>query len=129
MGSDSFNWPFILVILVILHRVNSVSAVCELSFKDSGKLYNYSLASPLAKFPHGVLGEDGYFLSLSLFSVIILVLGLGSFCFPRNKVSIEEIGALCIFIGLSFFSLGDDSFRAYRKLLALSYEQMLSVKE
>ncbi|KAJ4720132.1 Autophagy-related protein [Melia azedarach] len=61
MGSDSFNWPFILVILVILHRVNSVSAVCELSFKDSGKLYNYSLASPLAKFPHGVLGEDGFY--------------------------------------------------------------------
>ncbi|RRT71709.1 hypothetical protein B296_00035260 [Ensete ventricosum] len=33
---------------------------CELSVRHSDVLYNYSLASPTDKFPHGVLSEDGY---------------------------------------------------------------------
>lgn len=51
------------VVLTILHRVsfNSVSATCEFSFTDGNKLYNYNLASPTSKFPHGVLSEDGFY--------------------------------------------------------------------
>ncbi|KAL0401150.1 UNVERIFIED_CONTAM: hypothetical protein Slati_4144900 [Sesamum latifolium] len=54
----------VLVIAVtILHRVSgdSVSELCELSFKDSNKVYHYSLVSPLRKFPHGILSEDGFY--------------------------------------------------------------------
>lgn len=47
----------------ILHGLglNSVSAACELSYRDRNKIYNYSLASPLSKFPHGILSEDGFY--------------------------------------------------------------------
>ncbi|KAG8651503.1 uncharacterized protein LOC122724062 isoform X1 [Manihot esculenta] len=41
--------------------LNSVSAVCQLNFVDGHKLFNFSLASPLPKFPHGVLSEDGFY--------------------------------------------------------------------
>lgn len=53
---------FVLLTLVILPRVipDSVSAVCEFSLTDNNKLYSYSLASPIPKFPHGALSEDGY---------------------------------------------------------------------
>ncbi|KAK3019525.1 hypothetical protein RJ639_003197 [Escallonia herrerae] len=53
----------VLVVVTILHRVslNSVSASCEFSIVDHNKLYNYSLASPSSKFPHGVLSEDGFY--------------------------------------------------------------------
>ncbi|CAL9040737.1 unnamed protein product [Musa banksii] len=34
---------------------------CELSVRHSDVLYNYSLASPTDKFPHGVLSEDGFY--------------------------------------------------------------------
>ncbi|KAL0303907.1 UNVERIFIED_CONTAM: hypothetical protein Sradi_6258800 [Sesamum radiatum] len=54
----------VLVIAVtVLHRVSgdSVSELCELSFKDSNKVYHYSLVSPLRKFPHGILSEDGFY--------------------------------------------------------------------
>ncbi|THU46367.1 hypothetical protein C4D60_Mb09t04190 [Musa balbisiana] len=34
---------------------------CELSLRHSDVLYNYSLASPTDKFPHGVLSEDGFY--------------------------------------------------------------------
>ncbi|KAL0321814.1 UNVERIFIED_CONTAM: hypothetical protein Scaly_2477800 [Sesamum calycinum] len=54
----------VLVIAVtILHRVtgDSVSELCELSFKDSNKVYHYSLVSPLRKIPHGILSEDGFY--------------------------------------------------------------------
>ncbi|KAK3014085.1 hypothetical protein RJ639_009490, partial [Escallonia herrerae] len=53
----------VLVAVTILHRVslNSVSASCEFSIVDHKKLYNYSLASPSSKFPHGVLSEDGFY--------------------------------------------------------------------
>lgn len=37
------------------------AAACELSFPDRDRLYNYSLASPIPKFPHGVLSEDGFY--------------------------------------------------------------------
>ncbi|XP_056164689.1 uncharacterized protein LOC115673281 isoform X1 [Syzygium oleosum] len=40
---------------------SSASAACELSFADRDRLYNYSLASPIPKFPHGVLSEDGFY--------------------------------------------------------------------
>ncbi|KAI6676151.1 hypothetical protein NL676_036947 [Syzygium grande] len=40
---------------------SSASAACDLSFADRDRLYNYSLASPIPKFPHGVLSEDGFY--------------------------------------------------------------------
>ncbi|GMP23541.1 hypothetical protein CsSME_00001091 [Camellia sinensis var. sinensis] len=63
-GGDSLRWVLLIsTILAILHRLslNSVSAICELSIVDHNKLYNYSLASPSPKFPHGVLSEDGFY--------------------------------------------------------------------
>lgn len=71
-----------IVFIAILHRVgslDSIPAICELSFFDNQKLYNFSLASPLPKFPHGVLSEDGYLsFRFSLF------LDLGCFSFALN---------------------------------------------
>ncbi|XP_057475400.1 uncharacterized protein LOC130763497 [Actinidia eriantha] len=63
-GGDSARWGFLALTIAILHRVislNSVSGVCDLSIVDRNKLYNYSLASPILKFPHGVLSEDGFY--------------------------------------------------------------------
>lgn len=51
---------------MILHRVNSVCGICELSLMHNDNLYNYSLTLPLDKYPHGVLSEDGYFLFLAI---------------------------------------------------------------
>ncbi|XP_078445387.1 autophagy-like protein [Wolffia australiana] len=34
---------------------------CELSVVQNGKLYNFSLESPSAQNPHGVLSEDGFY--------------------------------------------------------------------
>ncbi|KAK9189576.1 hypothetical protein WN943_018174 [Citrus x changshan-huyou] len=58
MGGDSIKW---LCILMILHRVNWVCGVCELSLMHNDNVYNYSLTSPLDKYPHGVLSEDGFY--------------------------------------------------------------------
>ncbi|KAG2730549.1 hypothetical protein I3843_01G292800 [Carya illinoinensis] len=55
---------FTFILSTILYRVaslNSVSPVCELSVIDNYKLYNYSLATPIPEFPHGVLSEDGFY--------------------------------------------------------------------
>jgi len=41
---------------------------CRFSFLDGDHLYNYTLSSPIRNFPHGILSEDGYTLSLSLSS-------------------------------------------------------------
>ncbi|GFZ15064.1 hypothetical protein Acr_24g0012540 [Actinidia rufa] len=63
-GGDSARWGFLALTIAILHRVislNSVSGVCDLSIVDRNKLYNFSLASPILKFPHGVLSEDGFY--------------------------------------------------------------------
>ncbi|XP_007008865.2 PREDICTED: uncharacterized protein LOC18585797 [Theobroma cacao] len=49
------------LLLTIQLRVNSVTGLCELSFVERNKLYNFSLASPLPRFPHGVLSEDGFY--------------------------------------------------------------------
>jgi hypothetical protein len=35
---------------------------CDFGVVHQNTLYNYSLASPSAKSPHGILSEDGYFL-------------------------------------------------------------------
>ncbi|XP_042429211.1 uncharacterized protein LOC122016082 isoform X2 [Zingiber officinale] len=35
--------------------------VCELSVRRQDVIYNYSLASPTSKYPHGVLSEDGFY--------------------------------------------------------------------
>lgn len=64
VGGGFMKW--VLVILAILERVNSVSANCHFSVVDDNKLYDYSLGSPIPLFPHGVQSEDGYSLSLSL---------------------------------------------------------------
>ncbi|CAK9160626.1 unnamed protein product [Ilex paraguariensis] len=71
MSIGGFDWRkrcfhhllLLLFTFTILHRVslNSVSAVCELSISDHNKLYNYSLASSIPKFPHGILSEDGFY--------------------------------------------------------------------
>ncbi|XP_059627937.1 uncharacterized protein LOC132270753 [Cornus florida] len=65
IGADLLKWPLLLhlLTLTILHRVglNSVSATCEFSLTDGNTFYNYSLASPIPKFPHGVLSEDGFY--------------------------------------------------------------------
>ncbi|XP_031247803.1 uncharacterized protein LOC116105536 [Pistacia vera] len=61
MGGDLLKWLFIILLALVLLRVYSVSAVCELSFTDHDKRINYSLATPLAMFPHGVLSEDGFY--------------------------------------------------------------------
>ncbi|XP_074568276.1 uncharacterized protein LOC141824841 isoform X2 [Curcuma longa] len=34
---------------------------CELSVRHQDVIYNYSLASPTSKYPHGVLSEDGFY--------------------------------------------------------------------
>lgn len=64
-AGDSLKWvlAFLPFAVAILHRVslNSVSATCELSVVNHNKLYNYSLALPAPKFPHGVLSEDGFY--------------------------------------------------------------------
>ncbi|KAJ7959597.1 Autophagy-related protein [Quillaja saponaria] len=55
---------WLLGLLTILYRVVSLdpaSAVCDFSFLDGNKLYNYTLASPIRQFPHGVLSEDGFY--------------------------------------------------------------------
>lgn len=41
--------------------LNSASAICDFSITDRNKLYNFNLASPLRKYPHGVLSEDGFY--------------------------------------------------------------------
>ena len=67
---DYLRWVVIIIAIVlstIVCRVVSVSTVCELSVIDNNKLYNYSLATPTPEFPHGVLSEDGYSLSLWFF--------------------------------------------------------------
>ncbi|KAB1217665.1 hypothetical protein CJ030_MR3G012238 [Morella rubra] len=56
-----FITSFLSMILYRVVSVNSVSPVCELSFIHRNKLYNYSLATPIPKFPHGVLSEDGFY--------------------------------------------------------------------
>ncbi|KAJ0045314.1 hypothetical protein Pint_06581 [Pistacia integerrima] len=61
MGGDLLKWLFIILLALVLLRVDSVSAVCELSFTDHDKRINYSLATPLPMFPHGVLSEDGFY--------------------------------------------------------------------
>ncbi|XP_044461034.1 uncharacterized protein LOC123192515 isoform X2 [Mangifera indica] len=61
MGGDLLKWFLIIPLTLILRRVNSVPSVCELSFTDHDKRINYSLATPLAMFPHGVLSEDGFY--------------------------------------------------------------------
>ncbi|KAH6762824.1 autophagy-like protein [Perilla frutescens var. hirtella] len=54
---------FLLLVFAVtfLHRVSAASAVCELSVTDNNNVYYYSLESPVADFPHGILSEDGHY--------------------------------------------------------------------
>lgn len=54
---------WVLPLITILCRVNcnSVLSVCQFSVPVGDKLYNFSLASPTTKYPHGVLSEDGFY--------------------------------------------------------------------
>ncbi|XP_057989753.1 uncharacterized protein LOC110645527 isoform X2 [Hevea brasiliensis] len=64
VGIISLNFFLTIVSVAILHRfgsLNPVVAVCQLSFVDGHKLFNFSLTSPIPKFPHGVLSEDGFY--------------------------------------------------------------------
>ncbi|CAM8949343.1 unnamed protein product [Rhodiola kirilowii] len=57
-------WNSVILAVAVLEYIStfsSVSAVCDFSFVDRNKLYNYSLASPIRNFPHGVRSEDGYY--------------------------------------------------------------------
>ncbi|KAG4181601.1 hypothetical protein ERO13_A10G238200v2 [Gossypium hirsutum] len=62
MGNESRRLLLLLIFLLTVQlRVISVIGICEHSFNDGNKLYNFSLASPLPKFPHGILSEDGFY--------------------------------------------------------------------
>ncbi|KAJ4969638.1 hypothetical protein NE237_002737 [Protea cynaroides] len=57
---DLLYW--ILLLTFLLGRsFNDVSAVCELSLVHGNDFYNFSLASPSQRYPHGVLSEDGFY--------------------------------------------------------------------
>ncbi|WCJ19950.1 hypothetical protein M5689_002219 [Euphorbia peplus] len=58
-GINSMNW--FLITLLSTTFLFRVCAVCELSFLDGNKVYNFSLMSALPKYPHGVLSEDGFY--------------------------------------------------------------------
>ncbi|TXG50049.1 hypothetical protein EZV62_025924 [Acer yangbiense] len=70
IGGCNSSKCLLIILLTILHRAHWVAAVCEYSFIENGKLYSYSLASPLREFPHGILSEDGFSLFLSLVFLI-----------------------------------------------------------
>ncbi|KAF9591913.1 hypothetical protein IFM89_010271 [Coptis chinensis] len=55
---DYIKW---VILITILYRVGTTNSVCELSVSHGDKLYNFSLASPTWKYPHGVLSEDGFY--------------------------------------------------------------------
>ncbi|XAR71897.1 hypothetical protein NMG60_11018349 [Bertholletia excelsa] len=59
-AGESLGWLVLSLTLTVLH-LNAVSATCEISIVDGKRLYNYSLASPTPKYPHGVRSEDGYY--------------------------------------------------------------------
>nr|XP_043617433.1 uncharacterized protein LOC122589238 isoform X2 [Erigeron canadensis] len=53
------------VILIITVGIQSVysseAAVCEYSYNEQNKVYNYNLAAASSNFPHGILSPDGYY--------------------------------------------------------------------
>lgn len=60
-GIHFVKWSTIFfMILLQIPPFHSVSSTCEFSFVNNGKMYNFNLASPISKFAHGVLSEDGY---------------------------------------------------------------------
>ncbi|XP_021903972.1 uncharacterized protein LOC110819184 [Carica papaya] len=61
IGRDLLLQWFLIVVFTTLNRVNSDPALCQLSFDSGYKLFNFSLATPLPKFPHGILSEDGFY--------------------------------------------------------------------
>ncbi|KAK8496770.1 hypothetical protein V6N12_044678 [Hibiscus sabdariffa] len=62
MGNESRRLlPLVIFLFSIQLRVSSAFGICEHTFFDGYKLYNFSLASPLPSFPHGVLSEDGFY--------------------------------------------------------------------
>uniref|UniRef100_A0A7N0UFD0 Autophagy-related protein 27 n=3 Tax=Kalanchoe fedtschenkoi TaxID=63787 RepID=A0A7N0UFD0_KALFE len=63
MTTSAAFWKLVSLVALVgyIWTVRSVSAVCDFSFVDRNKLYNYSLASPIRNFPHGILSEDGYY--------------------------------------------------------------------
>ncbi|XP_039057337.1 uncharacterized protein LOC120200606 isoform X2 [Hibiscus syriacus] len=62
MGNESPRLLLLVIFLLAIQlRVNPVVGICEHSFIDRHKLYNFTLASPLPSFPHGVLSEDGFY--------------------------------------------------------------------
>ncbi|KAK3229702.1 hypothetical protein Dsin_001583 [Dipteronia sinensis] len=61
IGGCNSSKCLLIIFLTILHRAHRAAAVCEYSFIENGKLYSYSLASPLREFPHGILSEDGFY--------------------------------------------------------------------
>ncbi|XP_038892376.1 uncharacterized protein LOC120081502 [Benincasa hispida] len=55
---------WVTIFFMILHQIlpfNSVFSICEFNLVNNGKMYNFNLASPTSKFPHGVLSEDGFY--------------------------------------------------------------------
>ncbi|KAK6929509.1 Autophagy-related protein 27 [Dillenia turbinata] len=61
----SYTWFVVLFYTMILWNIVSLgsvtAAICELRFHDRNNLYDFNLASPSPKFPHGVLSEDGFY--------------------------------------------------------------------
>ncbi|KAF4350472.1 hypothetical protein F8388_011843 [Cannabis sativa] len=54
-------WADLLKCFILLSTISYTFSICEFSVSDRNKLYNFSLASPLPKYPHGVLSEDGFY--------------------------------------------------------------------
>ncbi|XP_022977108.1 uncharacterized protein LOC111477272 [Cucurbita maxima] len=61
-GIHFVKWSTIFfMILLQIPPFHSVYSTCEFSFVNNGKMYNFNLASPISKFAHGVLSEDGFY--------------------------------------------------------------------
>lgn len=72
----------LLLPLIFTAIFRSVNATCQLSFEQNNKLYNYSLTTPIRNFPHGILSEDGYFLSFySMFTPLLFFNNSRLFCY------------------------------------------------
>ncbi|KAK8978376.1 hypothetical protein V6N11_028379 [Hibiscus sabdariffa] len=105
MGNESRRLLLLLIFLFpILLRVNSVFGICEHSFLDSDKLYNFTLASPLPGFPHGVLSEDGFYKVAVNHTVLWFQVGSIRTCSRQQEASLyKQVYMTSLPINLAYF--------------------------